>query len=168
MVRHTVALISDTHGWLDPALVGAFSQAEVILHAGDIGSPEVLTELARWAPVVAVRGNIDGGQLHDLPLTEVLTVGRKRIALIHIAGSPQRPNQDARLLLSRDNPDVIVVGHSHMPLVARLGHTLWLNPGAAGRHGAHPQRFAALLHIEGGKVSLDRIELGARGEGHRV
>lgn len=161
----TVGLISDTHGWLDPELVQLFAGCEVILHAGDIGEEAVLGELGTIARTEAVRGNIDGGALRHLPLTRVVEVHGRRIALLHIAGSPTRPNKAARELIKAEAPDVLVVGHSHIAVAGRVHGTLWINPGAAGRQGFHDKRFAALLHIaQDGTLSLDRVHLGPRSE----
>ncbi|MEO1271698.1 MAG: metallophosphoesterase family protein [Myxococcota bacterium] len=162
----TLGVLSDTHGWLDPELIDIFQTRSVehILHAGDVGEMAVLEALEAVAPVTVVRGNIDGGALRDLPLEATLTVRKRTIAVLHIAGSPKRPNRTARGLLQRLCPDVLLVGHSHIPVVARVQGALWINPGAAGRQGFHTERFAALLHIgPEGELSLDRIHLGPRG-----
>lgn len=163
-VAHRIGLVADTHGWLDPALAEHFAEVEVILHAGDLGTEAVLDELGAIAPVVAVRGNIDGGALADLPLETVVELGGRRIALLHIAGSPRRPTRAARELLDRERPDVLVVGHSHIPVVGRVGGALWINPGAAGHQGFHTDRTAAILTIDGGgEIQLYRVHLGPRG-----
>lgn len=162
-----LGLVSDTHGYLDPDLVDTFKEQGVdrILHAGDVGRPEVLEQLEEVAPVTAVRGNIDGGELRFLPLEEVIEVGGKRIALLHIAGSPKRPRKAARELLRAENPDILVVGHSHIAVVGKVGETLWINPGAAGRQGFHHQRLAGLLSIDDdGELGMSRILLGPRSQ----
>lgn len=163
-----LGLLSDTHGWLDPALRAHLAGVERILHAGDVGSPAVLEALGELAPVTAVRGNIDGGALRDLPIEAVVSVAGIRIALLHIAGPKHRPNATARALLERERPDVLVVGHSHIWTVARNGATLWLNPGAAGHEGFHAERTAALLDLSpGAEPRLWRIALGPRGRRER-
>ncbi len=163
MERTTIGLVSDTHGWLDPELHIAFQGVSHIIHAGDIGQEAVIEELATIAPVMAVRGNIDGGPLRFLPLDASLECHGRTIVALHIAGNPKRPNKAARELLTRTLPDVIVVGHSHIPVVAKVHNTLWINPGAAGREGFHQERFAALLHVDhDGTLSLDRVLLGPR------
>ena len=166
MAKKTIGLLSDTHGWLDPELVDVFEEhaVDLIVHAGDIGDAAVLDRLEEIAPVHAVKGNIDGGELRFLPEEEYLEVAGRLIAILHIAGSPNRPRKRAVELIKRERPDVIVVGHSHIPAVDRLDETLWLNPGAAGRQGFHHERLAALLHVDEqtGELSMDRIELGAR------
>ena len=161
--RTTIGLVSDTHGYLDPELVEVFDGVDHIIHAGDIGDPEVLQRLEEVAPTSAVRGNIDGGELRFEPLERVVKIREKRIAVLHIAGSPKRPRKAARELIRRERPDAIIVGHSHIPVVGRVDGTLWINPGAAGRQGFHHQRCAALLHIDGdGQFAMDRVILGPR------
>lgn len=161
---YRIGLVADTHGWLDPALANHFAGVAMILHAGDVGQPAVLDSLRTIAPVVAVRGNVDGGELADLPLEAVVEIGGRRIAVLHIAGSPRRPNKDALALLRRERPDVIVVGHSHFPAVGRVEGALWINPGAAGHEGFHEQRTAGILEVGGGgEPQLYRIHLGSRG-----
>ncbi len=166
MSATTIGLVSDTHGWLDPELVEIFDDYEVdrIVHAGDIGDEVILERLEEIAPVEAVRGNIDGGDLRFLPEERFFEVHGRTIAVLHIAGSPRRPRKRARELIRRDEPDVFVCGHSHIPAVDRVDGALWLNPGAAGRHGFHTERFAAMLHVDEqtGELSMDRIELGSR------
>jgi hypothetical protein len=161
-----IGLIADTHGWVDPALEPHFRDVALILHAGDVGGESVLVDLGRLAPLVAVRGNIDGGALSDLPPEAVVTVAGKRIAVRHIAGTPGRPNPATRALLDRERPDVLVVGHSHIPVAGYVGSVLWINPGAAGHQGFHHQRTAGLLAIDpDGRMEMRRIVLGTRGHG---
>lgn len=166
MAEATIGLVSDTHGWLDPELVDVYRDYEVdhVIHAGDIGDEAILEELEELAPVHAVRGNIDGGDLRFLPEEATLEVHGRTIGIRHIAGNPRNPKKPAVEFIRREHLDAIVVGHSHIPAVGELEGTLWLNPGAAGRHGFHAERLAALLYVDEStsEFSLDRIELGAR------
>lgn len=164
MSKTTVGLLSDTHGYLDAELAAVFDErADRIIHAGDVGTAEIIDRLEEIAPTTAVRGNIDGGELRFLPLEQVVEINGRRIAVLHIAGSPRRPRKAARELIARERPDVIVVGHSHIPVVGRVDGTLWINPGAAGYEGFHTQRTAALLHIpDNGELQMDRVVLGPR------
>lgn len=165
-VDTAIGLIADTHGWLDPAIHTHFAGVSRIVHAGDVGDPAVLRELERIAPVTAVRGNIDWGPMQDLPLSAVITVAGLRIASLHIAGSPLKPNAQARDLIARSRPDVLLVGHSHIPVAGRVLGTLWINPGAAGHHGFHERRTVALLKVAAdGERKLYEIDLGRRGTG---
>jgi uncharacterized protein len=160
----SVGLISDTHGWLDPAVHQHFAGVAHVVHAGDVGGEDVLIELATIAPVTAVRGNIDGRALARLPLTGLVEVAGIRLAVLHIAGQPTRPDAEARDLVERVRPDVLVVGHSHIPVAGRILGTLWINPGAAGHQGFHQRRTVAMLRIApGGRLQLYQIDLGPRG-----
>ena len=94
--RTSVGLVSDTHGYVDPFLHEAFASCVAIVHAGDIGRQEVLDELETIAPVFAVKGNIDGGDLRFLPKTRVDEVQNILIAVMHIAGYDRRTKAVAR------------------------------------------------------------------------
>jgi len=160
----TIGLVSDTHGWLDPFCLEAFDGADLIVHAGDIGRPHVLDQLREVAPLLVVKGNIDGDPLHHLPLVDVAEVAGKRVASLHIAGTPWRPKPRAVKAIRDTRADLFVVGHSHMWAVGQVEGALWVNPGAAGRQGFHKQRTAARVHLDvAGEWSLERLELGPRG-----
>lgn len=161
--RITLGVLSDTHGWVHPFLHEAFAGVTAILHAGDVGDENVLSELGTIAPTLAVRGNMDGGPLVDLPSERVETFGRHRVAMLHIAGSPSRPTPQAQALVARAEPQVLLYGHSHIPAVERARGVLFCNPGAAGRQGIHRDRSALRLHLDpDGRIHLDLIKLGAR------
>lgn len=128
--QERIGVISDTHGLLRPEAVRALKGVAHILHAGDVGNPDHLDMLARIAPVMAIRGNIDQGPWAEvLPESATLTAGGLRIHMVH-----------DREALSADPEaegwDVVISGHSHKPGIEVIGSTLWLNPGAAG-----PRRF---------------------------
>ena len=127
-----VGLIADTHGLLRDEALRALEGAALILHAGDVGRRSLLTALAAVAPVQAVHGNVDTPS-PDLPATFRCELEGIRVLVTHghELGSPT-PD----LLVSRYDADVIVYGHTHRALIARVGSTLVVNPGAAG-----PARF---------------------------
>ena len=134
-----IGLIADTHGWLDPAITEQFAGVAHIVHAGDVGDMAVLEALARIAPLTAVRGNIDWGPLSDLPLTALVTVAGLRIAALHIAGSPLKPNAQARDLIARLRPDVgcLRAGHADQGQGCREGEE------AKALHEGSPDRWLA-------------------------
>jgi putative phosphoesterase len=157
-----ILLLSDTHGYLDSAFAERFADVEMILHAGDVGSEAVLDGLRHIAPTVAVRGTVDGGAwARELPLETVVELPGTRVAMLHIAGNPARPHPDALHLIARVTPDIFLVGHSHLPVIERKHGTLWVNPGAAGRQGWHPERTCMLLQLNGERT-IDFIRLGKR------
>jgi putative phosphoesterase len=123
-----VGLISDTHGMMRPEALRALEGVELILHAGDVGRSRVLDTLRGIAPVHAVYGNVDAtdGDLRaavDLVLDGV----RVHVSHGHELGSPT-----PAALAQRYDAEVIVYGHTHRPLITRIGPTLIVNPGAAG------------------------------------
>jgi len=148
----TVGVISDTHGLVRPEAIEALQGSDVILHAGDIGGNHVLQELGQLAPVIPVRGNVDGGWARLLPERRRLDLGGVPVLVLH-----------DRALLGLDPADeglgVVVFGHSHQPLAERRNGVLWFNPGSAG-----PRRFrlpvsVGRLVIEGGRVRHRLVEL---------
>src|SRR5215470_9284590 len=120
----TIGVISDTHGLLRPEVHEVFQGVSLILHAGDVGSAEVLDSLKKIAPVVAVRGNNDtGAWAKRIPEIETVSVGSLLIHLIHDLKTMKGAAADY---------DVIISGHSHKPSVDRRDGVLFLNPGSAG------------------------------------
>ena len=148
-----VGLISDTHGSLRPEAVAALAGVELILHAGDVGAPDVLDGLGRIAPVRAVRGNNDRGPwAARLPLTDVIEVGGASIYLLHDLHQLDLDPAAAGMA-------AVVTGHSHKPLVRRDGVVVYVNPGSAG-----PRRFrlpitVGKLRVEAGRVDAEIIEI---------
>ncbi len=127
--RITVGLISDTHGLLRPEAVTALEGVHRIIHAGDIGGPDILAALSAIAPVAAVRGNNDHGPWADrIPLELTLDIGGVGVHVLH----------DVKELASehRTGFRVVIAGHSHKPLVKEQDGVLYVNPGSAG-----PRRF---------------------------
>lgn len=171
-----IGVISDTHGHFEPRLADLLSGVEAILHAGDVGSQEVLDELARIAPVHAVKGNVDPEEL-DLPPSRTVKLENIQAEIVHQLPVPQSELQSWSdgALLQKMHPErrdlflkgfgsatsVVVFGHSHQPCLLTLGHTLFLNPGSAGKQRFSLPRCCAVLEtfprgIRGTIVSLER------------
>ncbi len=136
-----VGVLSDTHGLLRPEALQALEGAEHLLHAGDIGHPDVLAALTERAPLTIIRGNVDEPATvarsrrrnrpdprwaDDVPERVTVTLAGFRVHLVH----------DRNALTESPAADVVVSGHSHVPKVERVGGVLYLNPGSAG-----PRRF---------------------------
>jgi putative phosphoesterase len=139
--RLTLGVISDTHGSLVPAIHKTFQGADLILHAGDIDSPEVIERLNHIAPVVAVRGNMDfGGWSHKLPKSDLIEVGQIYLYMLH--------NLEA-LDLDPGAADIQVVisGHTHHPSNQEVNGVLYLNPGSACYPRRNQPPSVARLHI---------------------
>jgi hypothetical protein len=148
-----VGVISDTHGLLRPEAVAALRGSDCIVHAGDVGSPEILDELAKIAPVTAVRGNVDRADwARGLPKSELIEVADVSIYVLHIREELDLNPQAAGV-------GVVVFGHSHVPEKEVKRGVLYFNPGSAG-----PRRFklpvsVGRLMIEGGTVRGEIVEL---------
>src|SRR5215471_10904478 len=122
----SVGLISDTHGLLRPEALTALEDSDLIIHAGDIGAPDIIDRLRSLAPVVAVRGNIDNGAWASrFELTEVLETGSARIFVLHDIAQLDFDPAAARF-------NVVVSGHSHKPSHMERDGVLYVNPGSAG------------------------------------
>ena len=125
-----VGVISDTHGLLRPEAVDALRGADMIIHAGDVGNPELIDALRGIAPTFVVRGNIDKGNWADaLPLTEVVEVGGRLFYVLHEISQLDFDPAAADFA-------AVVFGHSHVPSIETRAGVLFLNPGSAG-----PRRF---------------------------
>jgi putative phosphoesterase len=121
-----IGIISDTHGLLRPEAERRLTGVDHIIHAGDIGRPEIVDALRRVAPVTAIRGNVDSGEwAREYPHTKLVCLAGKSIYVLH----------DLKALQADPGAgiDVIVSGHSHVPRIATVGRILYLNPGSAGR-----------------------------------
>ncbi len=164
-----IGLLSDTHGFLDEAILGHLRECHEIWHAGDLGDPAVLDRLQALKPLRAVFGNIDGPEIRDrVPEDLEWSSANLRVYMTHIGGYPGRYDPRARGELERRKPDLFICGHSHIVRVVRdekLG-LLHLNPGAAGHSGWHNKRTLMRFEMDGGQVgNFELIELGKRGRG---
>jgi uncharacterized protein len=150
---HVIGLISDTHGLIRPQAIEALQGVDLIIHAGDIGKPEVLSALKHVAPVAAIKGNIDSGAWAKLlPDTKLVKAAGMRLFIIHNV-SELDCDPVARGFR------VVVSGHSHKPAVSTRDGVLFVNPGSAG-----PRRFklpiaVGKLFIEDNRVNAEIIEL---------
>jgi putative phosphoesterase len=147
-----IGVISDTHDYLDPRVGEIFDGVEHILHAGDIGRPWVVLDLEEIAPVTAVLGNND--HYSQFQETECVHVDRRKFLVHHIL-NPQMPPEALRRRIIRENPDVVVFGHTHQPFCEQIGGTLYLNPGYAGKQRFNLRRTVAILHCEDSEISAE-------------
>ena len=144
-----IGLISDTHGLLRPEAVQALAGVQRIIHAGDIGKPEILEELSAIAPVDAVRGNNDrGGWASEIPSSVTLTIEGITLYVLHDV-------KELDLDPVATGVDVVISGHSHKPSITERDGVRFVNPGSAG-----PRRFSlpvtvALLDVKAVRTNLD-------------
>jgi len=151
--RITLGVISDTHGLLRPEAVEALRGSDRILHAGDIGAPEIIEALAQIAPVTAIRGNVDtDAWARALPGAEVVEAGGVSIYILHDLGQRDLKPEAAGFR-------VVIYGHSHQPRTAEKNGVLYFNPGSAGPRRFHLPVSVGKLVIEAGMVRAELVEL---------
>ncbi|HHH49473.1 MAG TPA: metallophosphoesterase [Saprospiraceae bacterium] len=165
-----IGLLSDTHGFLDPAIFEYFKECDELWHAGDIGNMELIEKLEKFKPLKAVYGNIDGGVLrHSFPLDLKFNCEGMDVWMTHIGGYPGRYSKRVRELLNIAPPKLFICGHSHiLKIMPDKKHgLLHINPGACGHHGFHKMRTIVRFDIIKAKIeNLEVIELGKRGRGN--
>jgi putative phosphoesterase len=149
-----IGVISDTHGLLRPEAVTALQGCERIIHAGDIGKPEVLEGLRKLAPLEVIRGNVDSGDwAAAIPERLDLQIGGLRIHVTHDVKTMRIDPVAGRV-------DVVIAGHSHQPKIEEVDGVLYLNPGSAGRRRFKLPISLALLDIEDGQPRAQLVTLG--------
>jgi uncharacterized protein len=147
-----LGVISDTHGLLRPEALNALNGCELIIHAGDIGKGEVLTQLRKLARVIAIKGNNDvGAWARRVPDLVKLRVNGLKAQVIHDLHDWQN---DARAGVR-----IVISGHSHKPAIVTRDDVLFVNPGSAG-----PRRFklpvtVAILNLRGADVNAEIVQL---------
>ena len=149
----TIGVISDTHGLLRPEALVALRGSDLLVHAGDIGSADVIGTLQDLAPVFAVRGNVDGeAWASRFPKTQVVEVGGVLLYVLHDVN-------ELNLDPVAANFCVVISGHSHRPSVTTHHSVLYLNPGSAGRRRFRLPVTVAKLVVEAGLPYAEIIEL---------
>jgi len=163
-----IGVISDTHGYVDDQILKYFGKVDEIWHAGDFGNWDVVEKLQCFKPLIGVYGNIDGHEIRQ-SFPEQIHIEREGLSIwmIHIGGAPPKYNTKVKKLLQQSKPDIMVCGHSHiLKVMADPNHDkmLYINPGAAGKHGFHKMRTMLRFEINNGKpANMEVIELGKRG-----
>jgi len=148
-----IGVISDTHGLLRPQAIDALRGCDPIIHAGDVGRPDVLDQLRAIAPVLAVRGNVDiSPWARELPVSRLVAVDDCLIHVLHIL-------DDLDVDPCAAGFAAVIVGHSHQPRIETRGGVLYFNPGSAG-----PRRFklpvtVGRLTLAGRKLHAEIIDL---------
>ena len=162
-----IGILSDTHGWLDERIFHFFKDCDEIWHAGDVGSIDIIDKLTAFKPTIGVYGNIDNHEV-KMAFPEFKMIKREgvNIMITHIAGTPKRYNKAVSDKLKEVIPQMLVCGHSHILKVMadrKNYNMLYVNPGAAGKHGFHKIRTIIRLELNQGKIeNMEVIELGKR------
>jgi uncharacterized protein len=162
-----IALLSDTHSYLDDRLVELLGESDEIWHAGDIGSCTVTDKLAQVKPLRAVCGNIDGSDLRvQFPPLVRFHCEKVDVLMTHIGGYPGHYDRNILPILKMDPPKLFICGHSHILKVIYdpKYQLLHINPGAAGQQGFHLVRTIVRFTIDGDQIrDLEVVEFGKRG-----
>ena len=143
-----VIVLSDTHGLLRPEVLEYLSQADVIIHGGDINTRAIVDKLREYAPLYIVRGNNDKEWAEGLPQSLTFTIEGVRFFLIH-------NKKDVPLDLSDTN--VVVYGHSHKYACEERNGVLWLNPGSCGRRRFDQEITFAVMTVDGGQIQVEKV-----------
>jgi putative phosphoesterase len=151
-----IGVISDTHGFLDPQVEKLFAGMDHIFHAGDIGHDPLIGELESIAPVTAVRGNNDNNTRFHL--TETIILAQKKFLIQHIV-NPWAMPEPFQKRLAREQPAVVVFGHSHRPFAETVNGVFFFNPGYAGRPRFGTKRSVAILHGDKNGIRPEFIPL---------
>ena len=150
-----IGLLSDTHGWLNPAVFEFFKDCDEIWHVGDIGSTDVADALSSFKPLRAVYGNIDDQKVRLMfPKINIFTVENVKVMMTHIGGYPNHYEPGIRELIIKEKPNIFISGHSHILKVMNDHdmHLLHINPGAAGNSGFHKVITMVRFQIDGSEI----------------
>ncbi len=146
----TIGIRSDTHGRLRPEVAERLRGCDAILHAGDINRPEILDTLRAIAPLFVVRGNNDRDWADRLPASLTFEIGGVRFRMIHNRRDLPRDPGPAQ---------VVVFGHSHRYFEQTIDGRLWLNPGSCGRRRFDQEVSFAVMKIDGGAWTVEKVVL---------
>lgn len=159
----TIGIISDTHGFVEPRLYDFFASCDEIWHAGDMGSMEVVVELASFKPMKGVYGNMDGWDVRGVyPEVQRFNCEQVDVLMTHIGGYPGRYERSVVAMIQARVPQLFISGHSHILKVMNCPkyHLLHINPGAIGNSGIHQVKTAVRLVIDGSEMrDLKVLEL---------
>lgn len=163
-----IGLLSDTHGFLDQKVFDHFKDCDEVWHAGDIGSSQLINELENFKPLKAVYGNIDDINIRQrFPEDLWFDCEGLQVLITHIAGTPPNYNPRIKMILKEKKPDILICGHSHILKIMKdpkQNNLLFINPGAAGKHGFHHVKTLVRFNLNLKVISnLEVIELGKRG-----
>ena len=151
--KFLVGVIADTHGQLASAAIQALQGSQLILHAGDLDTIDLLHQLEQIAPVRAIRGNMDRGEgVRALPVSDIVAVGEASLYILHdLAGLDLNPKAAG--------VQAVIHGHTHVPENTFRNEILFLNPGSASfpRRGSAPS--VAILTVQGKKLKAEHIHL---------
>ncbi len=161
-----ILLLSDTHSYIDDAILKHVKKADEVWHAGDIGDLEVTDKIKALKPLRAVYGNIDDAKARlEFPENNRFMCEDVDVFMTHIGGYPPKYNMRTRDLIKENPPRIFICGHSHILKVMpdKRYNLIHMNPGAVGKHGFHKVRTMLRFTIDGSKIeNLEVIEFPKR------
>ena len=161
-----ILLLSDTHSYIDEAILKYVKQADEVWHAGDIGNIKVTDTIKDLKPLRGVYGNIDNAEIRaEFPENNRFLCEEVEVLITHIGGYPPKYNQRTRDIVKNNPPKIFISGHSHILKVIpdKRFNLIHMNPGAAGKHGFHKVRTMLRFTIDGIKIeNLEVIEFEKR------
>jgi hypothetical protein len=161
-----ILLLSDTHSYIDDAILKHVNQADEVWHAGDIGDLNVTNQIKKLKPLKAVFGNIDGHEARtEFPENNRFMCEGVDVWITHIGGYPNRYDVRIRESLRKNPPKLFICGHSHILKVMpdKKLNLLHMNPGAVGKYGFHKVRTMLRFVIDGSNIKdLEVIEFENR------
>lgn len=155
-----IGVISDTHGRLDEEVLSLFAGVSRIIHAGDIGNEDLIWELEKIAPVIAVRGNIDADTM-CFPNERMAVIEGRTFYVRHQFATVEKMSAAQQRVIEQRMPDVVVFGHSHQAYAGQWRGTLLFNPGSAGPKRFNLPRSVGLLELQAEHITSRIIELGS-------
>ncbi len=162
-----IGLISDTHSYLDPKVFDYFADVDEIWHLGDVGDAEIISKLQNFKPLRGVYGNIDDFNVKsELNEIEQFELEGLNIYMIHIGAIPPSYTRSLKEVFKEQKINLFLCGHSHILRVIKdknIDNLVYINPGAAGKHGFHKVRTLMKMDLELGKIkNMEVFELGNR------
>ena len=145
-----VIILSDTHGLLRPEVVGYLSQADIIIHGGDINTQSIVDKFQEYAPLYIVRGNNDKDWAEGLPQCLTFTIEGVRFFLVH---------NKKDILSDLSDTNVVVYGHSHKYAREERNGVLWLNPGSCGRRRFDQEITFAVMTVDGEHFQVEKVTI---------
>jgi putative phosphoesterase len=161
-----IALLSDTHNYIDERIIAHCEPCDEIWHTGDVGTAKISDALEQVKPFRCVYGNIDGQDIRSkYPETLRFKCEEVDVLMRHIGGRPEKYVAEVKTIMQTNPPKIFICGHSHILLVkfVKEYNCLHLNPGAAGISGFHQMRTMLRFTIDGKDIrDLEVVELGKR------
>jgi putative phosphoesterase len=145
-----VIVLSDTHGLLRPEVLEYLSQADIIIHGGDINTQAIVDKLREYAPLYIVRGNNDKDWAEELPQSLTFTIEGVHFFLVH---------NKKDVLSDLSDTNVVIYGHSHKYACEERNGVLWLNPGSCGRRRFDQEITFAVMTVDGGHIQVEKVTI---------